>query len=198
MTKKEFIEKYSISDTLPVDPSKKALPAESFATAITEFMENKFRGAIKVSQESISAQSILVCAEYVALFFKMLLTYVYGRVMLVMEISSDQSGLNINIHAEEDLPLTDSEMREIIRLARNGGFDIHPDDRCIKLFAGFEPTIARRIYAVTIVDGKRIMLGKMVEIFCRGELMNIDPKPTPKMPKPIEKRPSKRKTPTKK
>ena len=197
MTKKEFIEQYSISDTLPVDPSKKTLPAEAFATAITEFMEKKFRGAVKVSQDSISAQSILVCAEYVALFFKMLLTYVYGRVMLIMEISSDQSGLNIHIRAEEDLPLSDIEMRELIRLARNSGFDIRPDDRSIKLSTGFAPTIARRIYAVTIVDGKRIMLGKMVEIFCQGELINVDPKPAPKMPKPIEKRPSKRKTQTK-
>ena len=198
MTKKEFIEQYSISDTLPVDPSKKTLPAEAFATAITEFMEKKFRGAIKVSQETISAQSILVCAEYVALFFKMLLTYVYGRVMLIMEISSDHSGLNIHIHAEGDLPLSDSEIRELIRLARNGGLDIRLDDGCIKLSAGFAPTIARRIYAVTIVDGKRIMLGKMVEIFCQGELMNVDPKPTSKMPKPIEKRLSKRKASNKK
>lgn len=193
MTKKEFIIQHEISDAVPIDPSKKTLPAESLSLGIWEFMEHKFSGAIKVSCGDISAQSVSVCAEYLAFFFKTLLTDIYGRVFLTMDITSDEQGLNLMIRSDAPLPLTDSEMRQLIRLARNGGLEILPDTDSIKLTVGFSPVAYRRVYATSIRDGRRIMIGKLIEIFCHGELMNTDPPPPRKMPKPIEKRPTRKK-----
>ena len=193
MTKNEFIQHHSIADASPLDPSKRALPAEAFSVAILEFMENKFKGAIKVECDNISAQSILICAEYVALFFKTLLIDVYGRVFLHLKIYSDEGGLHMNITADGELPLTDMEMRDLIRQARNGGLDILPDENSIKLSASFHPAVFKRVYAVSIMDGRRIMLGKLVEIFCHGELFNPDPPPPPPSPAPIKKKVTKNK-----
>lgn len=193
MTKKEFIAQHDIADAMPIDPSRKTLPAESLSFGILEFMEYKFSGIVKVSCDNISAQSVSVCADYLAYFFKTLLTDIYGRVHLNMDITSDEKGLNLMIESDAPLPLTDSEVRELIRLARNGGFEILPDTDSIRLTVGFSPVSYRRVYATTIRDGRRIMVGKLIEIFCHGELMNTDPPPPRKMPKPLEKRPSRRK-----
>lgn len=194
MTKKEFIHQHEIANAAPIDPSRKALPAEAFSSAIAEFMEKKFCGAVRVECDNISAQSILVCAEYAAFFFKTLLTDIYGRVLLTVNIQSDGDGLHIFISSDEGLPLSDSEMRRLIRLARNAGFEIRPESSSIELSVGFSPAAVRRVYAVSIMDGRRIMLGKLVEIFCHGELINPDPKPLPPPPPPIKKRPSRKKT----
>ena len=185
MTKREFIDHHEISDAVPLDPSRKTLPAEAFASALEEFLEGRFYGAIKVRPNMISAQSILVCAEYAAYFFKTLLTDIYGRALLYVNIESDDKGLNILIGADDELPLNESEMRRLVRLARNAGFDIRPEPCSIKLSVAFSPAAIRRIYAVSVVDGRRIMLSKLIEIFYQGEPMSTDPKPREQMRKPI-------------
>ena len=188
MTKNEFIKHYSITDTTPIDPSRKSLPAEAFSSAIAEFMEERFGGAVKVRCDTISAQAILVCAEYAAFFLKTLLTDVYGRAFLNIDIKSDESGLHIVIGAEDKLPVSEQEMRELIRLARNAGFEISCDSGTIMLSVAFSPATVRRVYAVSIFDGKRVMLGKLVEIFCHGELMSAEPSPEPILTDPINRK----------
>ena len=193
MTQNEFIKYYSIADAEPVDPSKKAIPAESFSSAIEEFVNQRFPAAVRVKCGNVTAQSILICCEYVAYFFKTLITDIYGRVMLNIEIHSDGKGLYVDIHTDGELPLTDKELRQLIRLARNGGFEFYPEENGIRLSTGFTPTVARRVYALSIADGRRIMVGKMVEIFSCGELLNTDPTPRPE-PKPITKKVKNRKS----
>lgn len=194
MTKKEFIQYYSIADAEPIDPSRRALPAEAFSAALIEFMENRFPSVVRVSCEKISAQSVLLCAEYVAAFFKSLITYVYGRAVINIDIVTDNDHLILYITADGGLPITDSELRSLVKLARNGGFEFYLTGDSIKLTASFSPTAVRRVYAVNIVDGRGVMLGKLVEIFCYGDLINPDPPPPRPMPEPIRKRTRKRKT----
>ena len=171
MTKTEFIEKYSISDTVPVDPSKKALPAAGLSSAISEFMECKFEGITKVICGKIPSMPIIISAEYTAFFFKMLMTNLYGRAMLSFEISNDEKALNIFIKSDIALPLSDSNLRDLIRIARNAGFHITLSEKEIDLSVAFSPVAIHRVYTVSILDGKRIMLSKFVEIFSHGELM---------------------------
>ena len=186
MNKNEFIKQYKITDATPIDPSRKALPAAGFSSAIAEFMEERFRGAARVECDNVPATPIFVCAEYAAFFFKALLTDIYGRAFLNIKIAADQKEMSILIEAN-DLPITDGEMRDLIRLARNAGFKILPEENTIRLTIEFSPIAIHRVYTVSIIDGKRIMLGKMVEIFCHGELLDPDPKPLTPMPKPIKK-----------
>ncbi len=194
MTKKEFIQHYAIADAKPLDPSKKAIPAEAFSYALAEFMENRFASVVRVSFDNISAQSVLICAEYVAEFFKMLIIQVYGRAEININISTDKERLTLIVGVDGGLPVSDSELRQLIRLARNGGFQVNLHEGAMVLSVDFTPTVSHRVYAVSIVDGRRVMLGKLVEVFCHGELFNPDPPPLPPMPEPIKKMPKKRKT----
>ena len=186
MNKLDFINLYKISDATPLDPTRKSIPSEAFSTAIEQFLDERFVGAIRVRTGIISAQPIMICAEYIAYFFKVLLSDIYGRVFLNTRIDTDEQGLKITISADEDLPLTDSEMRNLIRLARNAGFEIKPDKKSIYLSTNFSVAATRRVYAVSIMDGRRIMLGKLVEIFCHGELMSAEPKAREPMTQPIK------------
>ena len=162
--------------------------------AIAEFINHQFDGIIRVEYDNITAQSISVCADYVAYFFKTLIADIYGRVILNMNIASDENSLRILISSDANLPLSDNEIRRLIKLARNGGFEVYPDSDSIILSTELVSTLSQRVYAVSIMDGKRIMFGKMVEIFCHGELLNSDPKPLPSPPPPIKKRPTRKKT----
>lgn len=194
MNKSEYINIHRISNAAPLDPSRKAMPAEAFASAIEEFLEGKFWGSIKVGRSVISAQPIMICAEYAAYFFKMLLTNVYGRCLLTLKIESDNKGLSMSISAEDKFQLSETEIRDLIRIARNAGFEILVDENLIYLKARFTATATiRRVYAVSIADGKRIMLSKLIEIFYQGELMSAEPEPRIPMRRPVEENNKKKK-----
>lgn len=169
MTKDDFIEKHGIKNALPLDPSKRVLPAEGFAMALTDFLSERFRGAVQIDCDSISAREILISAEYAAYFFKILLTDLYARQVLTVRISSDEKNLTISVRADEPLLLTEGEWRDLIRLARNSGLEIYPEEFGFRLTAGLSPAMIRRIYAVSVVDARRVMLGKLSEIFFCGE-----------------------------
>ena len=174
MTKREFIEHYEIKDALPVDPSRKVIPADALYSALCDFLSERFKGAIRTEIEPTTAQSVLISAEYMAFFFKTLLTDVYGRVLLTIRSEADEKHFHIIISSEEDLPLTERELQDLIRLARGSGMEIYPDARSLRLSASFSPAAIRRVYAITIVDGRRIIFGKLNEIFCCGELLSED------------------------
>ena len=173
MLKNEFLEKYHLSDAVPMDPTAKTVPAEAFSAALEEFIEDRFRGIARVRTDTISAEAILVSAEYAAYFFKMLFTYVYGRVFLNIEIGCDRNGVNMLILADEDIPLTDSEMRFLIKTARNAGMQIYPDGRRIELALPFSKAAILRVYAISVGDGKRVILGKLSEIFYCGSPITV-------------------------
>ena len=168
MNKKNFEERYEISDAVPIDPTSKTVPAEAFAQALEEFMENRFRGVARVRLENLSAKSVLVSAEYTAYFFKMLLTYVYGRVFINIDISSNNRGLVMFITPEGELPLTDSERRFLIKTARNAGMEVYLTGGGFKLMLSFSDASVHHIYAISVGDGKRVVLGKLCEIFFCG------------------------------
>lgn len=169
MNKEDFIYQHGIKNALPIDPSKRALPAEGFAIALTDFLSERFRGAARIECDSVSAGAILISAEYAAYFFKILLTDLYARQMLTVKISSDEKNLIIYVGADEPLLLTEGEWRDLIRLARNSGFEIYPEELGFRLTAGLSPAMIHRVYAVSVVDARRVILGKLSEIFFCGE-----------------------------
>lgn len=168
--KNKFISKYELSDAVPMDPTARTVPAEAFAAALEEFMNDRFRGIARVEARDISAEAVLVSAEYAAHFFKMLLTYVYGRVFLNIEVRTNLQGLVMTIKSDEEIPLTNSELRFLIKTARNAGMEIYPSDNEIKLTLSFSKAALHRVYAVSVGDGKRVILGKFCEIFYCGSV----------------------------
>lgn len=168
-TKRDFIKEYNLSNAVPIDPSLKVLPAEGFALAIEDFINERFRGIAKARARVASYSGVLVSAEYVALFFKMLLAEIYGRCFLNISLSNDNDNLTILIEPDSPLPIDDSQMRSIIKATRNGGMKIYFEDDKIRLTLTFSDAAIRRVYAISVIDGRNIMLAKLSEIFFCGE-----------------------------
>ncbi len=169
MEKREFIEKYNIRAAVPIDPSLRVLPAEGFAQAIEEFINERFKGAARARAVVSTTDAVLVSPEYAALFLKLLLAEVYGRQLLNVEITNDKDRLTMLITSDEALPLSDKSLRNLIRVARSSGMQIYPDESSIKLTLLFSDAAIRQVYAISVNDGKRIMLAKLCEIFFSGE-----------------------------
>ncbi len=166
MTNREdFIIKYKISDSLPTDPSAKIILALYFVEAIDEFLSENFKGCIKVSRDNLAADSVLVSGDYAAYLFKLLLTEIYGRVFLKMNIGSNDSELVMTIEADEPLPLCDSELRRIIKAARNAGMEIMPTDMSLTLTLKYNNAKSHKIYAIPPADGRLYIRSKLIEIF---------------------------------
>lgn len=170
MDKKAFIEQYNIRDAMPIDPSLRVLPAEGFAQAIEEFINDRFKGVVRASSTVSYLGGVLVSAEYVALFFKLLFSEIYGRQLLEVNITGDSEALTILIKSDSALPIADETMRKLIRVARNGGMQIFPDEDSIRLCLLYSDAAIRQVYAVSVKDGKRIMLARLSEIFFSGEI----------------------------
>ena len=169
MRKDVFILNHQIADAYPIDPSSKILQAGEFAKALDDFLGSKFCGCVSVSLDSFSTESILVCADYVAYFFKLLLCDIYGRVFLKLSFSNGEKGLIINIFCDEELPLCDDELRLLIKTARNAGMEILPKSQEIQLTLRYQSTYEHKVYALSISKTRKLMLDRLNEIFYSGE-----------------------------
>ena len=165
MNKQEFIKLYRLSDAAPIDPSSKTIKGAAFAEAIKEFINENFRGIAEVETDIKSNGSVMICAEYTAFYFKTLLSFLHGRVYLNISIFEDDDALRMSITSNEDMPLTFEESNYLIKLARNAGMEIYPEDRQIHLSLRYSEAARHGVYAISVADGKRVLLGKFYEIF---------------------------------
>ena len=167
MQKHEYIEHHRLSNVTPHDPSGKILPVRAFTESIEEFLNEHFKGSLKVTNKAHKEEFISLSPEYAALFFKTLLCYIYGRVFLNITISAEPQGIILDIEANDDLPLTDIEKRQLIKIARNAKIDIMITKSAINLSLKYAQSKRYRVYAIS--DGKHRMLAKLGEIFFGGE-----------------------------
>lgn len=163
--KNNFIINHKISDSRPSDPVARVFLGLYFAEAVDEFLSNNFKGCIRVNRSKFDNESVLVCGDYVAYFFKLLLTSVYGRVLLNMDISSGNQELVMSIEAAEVLNIADSELRQIIKTARNAGMNIAISDRGMTLTLKYKDAQIHKVYAISPEDGKRYVAESFSEIF---------------------------------
>lgn len=168
MNKQEFQNHYKLSDATVIDPLSHLLFISSLSEALEEFLHSNFRGAIEVHSSSLPSKCVLICTEYFSMFFKKLLCFVYGRVLLQVGFESSGSQAVITVSAEEPIPLSFEESCELIKLARNAGMEIYPEEREIRLTVDYSDAGIRSIYAISSAHGRRVMLSKLCEIFFSG------------------------------
>ena len=167
MDKRSFCEEYKLADTVVINPKCELLFATSVANALGDFLNDNFKGAIEVHSSLMTNQCVLVCPEYLAMMFKNLLIDIYGRAYLRVKIDTDDKNMLIHISGDTELPLTESERRQMIRTARNAGLDVFEQDDEILMTATFSEPTVHYIYAVC-ADAFRHLLSKFGEIFFSG------------------------------
>ncbi len=167
MNEKEFIDKYSIGNTPPSDPSRTLMNSLAFAFSVRELVSDGFRGIAEVNASVESNNGILLSTDYTALFFRMLFTYIFGRVYLKIDISEREGAIVIDISADEPLPLDRHEMNMLIKTARNAGMIVENIDGRITTSLEFSNSEEYSVYAGDFFSGKRVMHAALCKIiFC--------------------------------
>ena len=178
MNKQEFIKEYSIKDAMPIDPSLRVLPAEGVAEAIEEFIGERFRGVARAGSSVATYGGLLVCPDYLAYFFKALFTEIYGRCFIEINITNNDERLFIAAEVDGYIPISDVARRNLIKIARNAGAEVSLSERGISLSFRFEDAAIRRVYAISVNDGRHSMLSKLGELFYCGEELDSENPPT--------------------
>ena len=165
MNKQEFITKYSITDAAVTDPVCRLIHARAFGEALAEFVNEGFRGVAEVDCEIDSDKSLLVSAEYTAMFFKRLLCAVYGRKYLRIVIRERSDRIAISITSDGELPISRQDENTLTKIARNAGMQMEDIDGRMTLSVVYSDSEEYSVYATDALVGKRIMLAKLCEIF---------------------------------
>ena len=150
-----FINAYSISDATPQRINKTVYTAISFALGTKEFIEENFRGLADVECEVSSNLSIMISPEFVAYFFKKLLSFIYGKTFVKIRFFTDYTRLNLEITSHSPLPIARHDMNELVRQARNAGFDVYAADRSISITTPILKEAALTVYALPTDLGTR-------------------------------------------
>ena len=164
MNQKEFIDKYSIGNIPPSDPSHTLIHARAFAESVSELINEGFRGIAEVNSSVTGSNVILLSTDYAALFFKMLFTYIYGRVYLKIDIIERNSDIIIDVSSDETLPLDMREVNMLIKTARNAGMTVECIDGRITVALEFSKSENYSVYAGDFFSGRRVMHAALCKI----------------------------------
>ena len=164
MNQKEFIDKYSIGNTSPSDPSRTLMNTLAFATSVREIVHEGFRGIAEVNVSVERNNKILLSTDYAALFFKMLFTYIFGRVYLKIDISEREDAIVIDISADDPLPLERREVNMLIKTARNAGMIVEDIEGRITTSLELANSEEYSVYAGDFFSGKRVMHAALCKI----------------------------------
>ena len=165
MEKQQFIDKYSIGDSKPTDPTAKLVYASEFAASVEEFISDRFCAAAQVECDVKTHGRVLISDEYAAHLLKTVLTSVFGRAYLYISIKEQNRKISFSITSCEPLPLSKKETDLIIKTARNAGLKVESVDGGIFASLEFVDENQFSVYARSIIDNRTAILKTMEKIF---------------------------------
>lgn len=168
MDQNNFIETYSISDASPQRINKSVHTTMAFSHGIKEFIEENFRGLAEVEYDTSMNLSIMISPDYSAYFFKKLLSYIYGKAFVKIRVYTDDKQFNVEISSDTSLPISRQETNELIRQARNAGFEVYSIDTSITMATPILKEASLSVYAIPVERGAQIIKQSFNSIFFYG------------------------------
>lgn len=163
MKKADFYGTNKISDKRPKDILLSHIQDYDFESALSKFIDSNFRAAAAVEFEHKSCGVIMICEEYTAYFFKLLLKYTFGRKFINIRIDTTDTELNINIYSDGGLPLDYRQKNELIKTARSSGFEVRLTDMGFVLYTALHKNIELAVYVHN--SSKRLFYLALVDMF---------------------------------
>ncbi len=166
MRKTDFYSKYRISEVKPVDVARRTVSASDFAKATSEFLNGNFRGLCSVNSDISESGNIyiVVSEDGAAYFFKIMLSYIKADRYVDIDIKIVEDELRVSISSDGHLPFDKSDGLELIRLARQAGFNVNISDELMTLRTVANCSMTFKVYAVS----RQRFASKYHEIFYTG------------------------------
>lgn len=149
MEKQIFKKKYGIGDHVVENIGKCEIPVRDFADAIEEFLFKNFRGLVEVTGCDLPLDNIIISPEYVAFFFKELLSDIHGRGLLKIGMMKEDREYTLSFYMPKGVELDFYETNDLIRIARQAGFEVYFNDGTMDLTITLKESFSRSIYAIS-------------------------------------------------
>ncbi len=166
MERGEFLQKFRFENTTPFSPEKFLLNSDSFTDALGDFFKRNFSELIELSSDIRIVKKISVSPEYTAFFFKLLLYYIRARAFVNVRVLDISDELGIIISIDRPVELSFRESTDIIKAARNAGYEIVPTESGYTLRVKYIEDYRLKVFARSISAPE--LLTALNEIFFIG------------------------------
>ena len=147
MEKSEFEKRYKFENATPFSPEKYLLNTDALSEALGDFFKKNFSELIELSSDIRIAKKISVSAEYTAFFFKLLLYYIRARAFVQAKVLDLSDELCISIVIDRPVELLLRESTDIIKAARNAGYEIMPTETGYTLRVKYTEDYRMKVFA---------------------------------------------------
>ncbi|MBO5206383.1 MAG: hypothetical protein J6K44_00395 [Clostridia bacterium] len=147
MEKSEFEKRFKFENATPFSPEKYLLNTDGFAEALEDFFGKNFSELIELTTDIRIAKKISVSPEYTAFFFKLMLYYIRARAFIRVAVLDLSDELCISITIDRPVELLLRESTDIIRAARNAGYEITPTESGYKLRVKYTEDYRMKVFA---------------------------------------------------
>ena len=151
MKKNDFTLNQGLSFRRPERFTAETYSITAFATDVCAFLNDNFNGFVDVCETvgPFSSGYISLCTDYIAYFFKSIISYCGGvdTITVRIEVTADSKML-ISVRSAAFASLTSDELRDIIRAAKDTGFIITTDRDGISLRREYKNGTSMSVRAV--------------------------------------------------
>ena len=157
MERSLFYKKHRISDTRPKNINVSSIEVRDFAETLRDFMHENFEGAVRVNIKLNATGNIEIVEDYAIYYFKLLVCSIFGRDVINIDVSTDYTEFTVKAKCSSGIFPEREDLYDIIRTARNAGFEITPERDAITIKTKLRPRITIGIGSITINRLKRSM-----------------------------------------
>ena len=164
MKQNDFTIRKNLSFRKPTCFTSEMFPIHDFASDICAFLNDNFEGYVEASEsvDPFITGYVSVCADYIAYFFKTLVSYCgdLGALRLHIEVIEERK-IVIRVVSSAFDSLTVDELRDVIRAAKNTGFILTSDRNGISLHREYKKSASLILRAIH----NRSLYDRFVEMF---------------------------------
>lgn len=164
--KSKFYSKYKITDAKPLGLERHYIQVSNFSSTLIDFLSKEFTGLFEVDYEPIweTNATIKISEGHVAYFLKTLMATVFGRETLKLKMLLEDEVFNLSIEAESNLPMTNEEMINLVKLIHSTGFSHEITDNRILLYSAVRRAMKKTLHSLST----DLFRQRLVEIFFTG------------------------------
>ena len=117
-----------LSQGMPDEFIMHTIPTSSIYTAVEEFFDEYFRGAVIMEGNKYTAGYIEISPDGLAFFFKLLFKAAFGESTVFINMSSENNVFHIKATWKKRKIISEKELFELKNAARLAGFDMFFSD----------------------------------------------------------------------
>ena len=140
---------------------KRFYNASKIVLAMEKFVSDNFRGLVEITSEVSEDRLVFISVESLAMFFKDVFNFVFGRALLKIHLYIDGGRLFMYLTSNPVIECPVDEATRLVRFARDVGFSVSNVDGKTLFYIDCKQKQSYKIYVPLIKDN----VARIAEIF---------------------------------